>query len=234
MRLIPILALGLFLSWGEARAAVIFNAAADFSATNNPNGVWSYGQSATLGAPVQLYTQNGPDNVDPPPADLLDTWNAGAGGMFAVPAVYHNGTNGVVAFSNITYLPGELGFHPGPMGEFSVVRFTAPTSGSYSLVSSYRPIDLATTTDVHVLLNGVSLFSGNVNPNAPTSFNDVLSLTAGDTLDFAVGNGNGSYFNDSTGISVVLTSSAVPEPSTLTLALLGLGIGCCRRFRRGA
>jgi hypothetical protein len=33
---------------------MIFNAAADFSATKNPNGVWSYGWSPTLGGTFVL------------------------------------------------------------------------------------------------------------------------------------------------------------------------------------
>ena len=47
---------------------------------------------------------------------------------------------------------------------------------------------------------------------------------------FVVGVGlNGNYFADSTGLSAILTTSIVPEPSTLAIMLVGIGLGCCRR-----
>jgi len=225
----------------DLRAGVVFDAATDFSATSNPTGVWSYGQSATLGSLFHFYTQSGPDNADSPPANLLDTWNGGTSGVFAVPAVYHNGTSGIVSFNGgtITFQPGELGFHPGPLGQFSVVRFTAPFTGTYDLVSFYRPLDVHTTTDVHVLLNDVSIFDGLVNPGLPASFAANLTLIAGDRLDFAVGVGlNGNFSNDSTGLSASLTTAAVPEPSTLVMLSIVLAIfgvtWSCQRLKRSA
>ena len=234
VRAVKIVAIIIFLSLSAypAHAGVIFNAARDFSPTSNPNGVWSYGQSASLGSAFNLYTQSGPDNVDSPPANLLDTWHSGTGGFFANPAVFHNGTSSVISFNggSITYLPGELGFHPGRFGQYSIVRFTAPLSASFTLESDYRPLDLGTTTDVHVLLNNVSIFDGLVNPHVPISFDTVLTLNGGDRLDFVVGVGlNGNYFADSTGLSAILTTSIVPEPSTLAIMLVGIGLGCCRR-----
>lgn len=220
----------------ESVRASYYDAAADFSPTSNPNGVWSYGWSATLGGALQLYTQSGPDNADSPPAHLLDTWNAGTGGFFAVPAVYHNNSGGVVSFNGgtITFQPGELGFHPGPNNEYSIVRFTAPTSGSYSLASSYSPLDLSTTTDVHVLHNGVSIFDGLVNPGSPTSFGTTFNLIAGDQVDFAVGVGvNGFYSSDTTGLSATLESlSAVPEPTSASLLAAAAAMGYSWRRRR--
>lgn len=62
------------------RASYIYDAAADFSPTSNPNGVWSYGWSATLGGAFQLYTQSGPDNADSPrPICLTPGMQARAG-----------------------------------------------------------------------------------------------------------------------------------------------------------
>jgi hypothetical protein len=205
-------------------AGVVYDAAADFSATSNPNGVWSYGESATLGSPFQIYTQAGPDNADLPPANLLDTWNNGTRGNYTVPSVVHNGTAIPISFNGtITVQPGELGFHPGPLGQYSIVRFTTAIAGSYTLASAFQPMDSLATTDVHVLLNGVSIFDGFVNPGDPTSFNTGLVLGAGDRIDFAVGIGsNGNYSNDATGLSATLTTSAVPEAPTLVLGLASL------------
>ena len=41
--------------------AQTYDAAAQFSGTRNPNGVWSYGCTQSLGAAFQLYTQQIPD-----------------------------------------------------------------------------------------------------------------------------------------------------------------------------
>jgi hypothetical protein len=218
-----------------AKADLIFDATADFSATNNPNGVWSYGQSATLTSAFQLYTQHGLNNENHPPADLLDTWNAGTGGNHLYPSVLHNGTGSPISSDGFTYPAGQLGFHPGPAGQYSVVRFTVPTSGLYSLTSAYNALDPGLGShlghvDVHVLLNGVSLFDGSVDGvGSPASFNTSLALATGDQLDFKVGYGsNMDYDSDSTGLVAVLSTTAVPEPSSL--ALLGIatvGSGCC-------
>jgi Ca2+-binding RTX toxin-like protein len=72
-----------------------------------------------------------------------------------------------------------------------------------------------TTTDVHVLHNGVSLFDGVVNgygPGSGPSFSGNVSVTAGDTIDFAVGYGpDGNCYFDTTGIAATITTPA-PAP----------------------
>lgn len=216
----------------SARADQMFNAAGDFSATSNPNGVWSYGQSATLTSAFQIYTQHGPDNADPIPG--LNAWFGTS--AYSVPAVLYNPTSSVIVHDSITVQPGELFFHPGQADQFSVVRFTAPDTGTYSLSSAFSPVDSMATTDVHVLLDNASIFDGLVN-HSPTSFATVLSLTAGDVLEFKVGYGaNGNYSNDSTGLDVRLTeATATPVPSSLAMlagAAVIAGIGAIVR-RRG-
>jgi hypothetical protein len=96
-----------------------------------------------------------------------------------------------------------------------------------------------TTTDVHILLNGVSPFDGAVNgfgPSSDQSFATSLSLQVGDHLDFAVGDGaDGSFLNDSTGLEATI-SDAIPEPSTFAITCIVAacsGFFCWRR-RRGS
>lgn len=207
---------------------LVFNAAADFSLTSNPNGVWSYGSKNSLGSSLQLFDMRLIDSVGIPGLETpgLEGWSVSqpdAQGNLD-PVVIFNSTNSDIAFSSAVVPSKGLMFHPGLEGEFAVIRWTAPTEGSYDLTVAFRGDDFVgpTSTDVFVMHDNGLLFSGGVNAFGPgPSFTSVLPVQAGDTIDFLVGVGqNGNYFNDSTGISATL--SAVPEPSSL--ALLGLGL----------
>ena len=116
------------------------------------------------------------------------------------PNVSHNGTGALVDTGAI--------FHPGPDGEFSVACWTAPEAGFVSLVTIFTGLDYLgpTTADVHVLLNGVSLFGDVVEGFlSETSFITNLTVAPGDTIEFAVGIGpDGDYFDDTTGLFAVI------------------------------
>jgi alpha-galactosidase len=127
------------------------------------------------------------------------------------PGVAHNPTAQVRSWSNIRWDPGRLSFHPGPKGEYCVVRWTAPESDNYALQAAFLAIDQQTTTDVHVLCRGRPVFNGLVNLGGQgrrASYDGKLSVSKGDAVDFVVGWGNGSYICDSTGLEVRLTSSS--------------------------
>jgi len=223
-------------------SAVTFNAANDFSATNNPNGTWSYGYETTLGGAFNLYPNSGQR------VPGLDIWINNAIAISGDPVVFHNGTSSPITFGSVTVQPGQLGFHPGPNGQYSIVRWTAPSTDSYSLATVFSGLDFVgpTSTDVHVLKNGTSLFNGEVTgfgSSSDVNFSDTFTVAIGDTIDFAVGYGtNGNYYYDSTGLDAVITSTNtpdVPEPSTIAGAVLGLvafvgALGTCRpSFKAG-
>src|SRR5262249_33630739 len=96
-----------------------YDAAADFSPTDNPHGVWSYGWSSTLGSTFVLDLEHQVrEGLDQWRGNLADDGN---------PAVYHNGTeHEIVLGGTALFEPGELGIHPGPDGEYAIVRWTAP------------------------------------------------------------------------------------------------------------
>ena len=234
-----ILILAAFTILGElsnASASPIYNSAADFSSASNPAGPWSYGYlpaGALNTASFALYT----NSVAVPgtsPATNIDYWNLSS--PFN-PSVFHNPSNGIVQLTTVTIQPGQAGLHPGPNGEYSVYRFTAPATASYALSALFTGIDTGgTTTDVHVFNNGVALFNGNINGFGATQyFATTLKLGAGDRIDFVVGVGsNGAFFNDSTALDARLT--AVPEPTSFALVGMTLAVGVVYgwRCRKGA
>lgn len=136
----------------------------------------------------------------------LVAWRSETGG--SDPSVARNLSDQVLTMAGIRWEPGQLSFHPGPVGEYSVVRFTAPVAGEYRVQASFAAIDQQTTTDVHILLGRASLFDAMLGvEGAPRSASAerVVRLEAGDALDFVVGWGNGSHICDSTGLDVRLT-----------------------------
>jgi hypothetical protein len=193
----------------QAGGAAGFNAATDFSATQNPNGAWSYGWSVSQGAAFNLatnaFTISG-----------LDVWNGG--GSEIDPAVFHNGTSSAITFGGTVTAPaGSLIIHPGPSGENAIVRWTAPTTGAYQITGEFVGLDFAypTTTDVAVRHGPSELFSGFINSyDMPLPFSTVRSVLAGETIDFTVGYGsNASYTGDSTGLDVTISQEPGEEPT---------------------
>jgi hypothetical protein len=210
--------------------SAIFNAASDFSVTNNPNGAWRYGWSSSLGSNFNLYSSSG--NLTP----TIDLWSDSANSAWA--SVSHNSTaTEDNSHPTITYQPSELSFHPGYYGEYSIVRWIAPEAATYSLATMFTGLDHVgqTTTDVHVLHNNIVLFSNLINgfgASSTKSFATAGTVQAGDTIDFAVGYGsNQTYWYDSTGLDATISTTSlavsepVPEPLTIFGAATALGYG---------
>lgn len=126
------------------------------------------------------------------------------------PCVSHNPTSQERSMANIRWAPGSLSFHPGPQGQYAVVRFTAPEGGEYTISALFTGIDRSpTTTDVHVLCRGKPVFQGWVNLKGQgnqTAFSGKLTLSQGDPVDFVVGWGNGTHVCDSTGLEARLVA----------------------------
>jgi hypothetical protein len=236
---VAVFLLAAWLAGVPVSSAATFSAAGDFSAISNPNGPWSYGMTATLGgAFTPLLPATWPGS-----GGALSGWSKSGGTIddFAndMPAVVANLTAGPVSPTPfVTVGPGQLLLHPGFLGEYAVVRWTAPAAGDYSVSAAYTGLDSFSdqqhSTDVHVLLNGVSIFDGEVDTFGPppVEFGSLLQdLAAGATLDFVVGVGpDGEFFNDSTRLEALI--STVPLPATLALLLVALG-GAAMARRRG-
>jgi hypothetical protein len=208
----------------RADTATIFDAAADFSPTANPNGVWSYGFIPAGG----LYTDFALYDLGGPAPDIpgLDAWRHTAGSSDPrVPVVAHNGGSSTLyAYGDLVLPPGEMHLHPGPEGQQTVVRFTAPFDGTFQIDVTFSVGDPpgfggTTTTDVHVTRDGVSLFDGDVNGYASPTDSEHLSglqtLAAGDIIDFTVGFGNGNYYFDTTFLDATISAPQAPTPPSV-------------------
>jgi len=209
-------------------AALAYDAAAEFSTNSNPNGVWSYGWSTTLGSAFNLDTSNTAAAFG---LNGLGGWLANqppTGG----PTVLRNTTaNPILLAPFTTYQAGQLALNMNG-SQYAVLRWTAPSAGQFSLAATFSGLSTAPggdSADVHIQRNGVSIFDSTViGSPSPTSFSGTLTLALGDHIDFAVGFGpNGNDHEDTTGLTATIV--AVPEPSTL--GLVGVALGCLLSFR---
>jgi hypothetical protein len=121
--------------------------------------------------------------------------------------------------------------HPAAFGDSYApfIRWTAPADMTVIVDALFYGCE-ETTTDVHILLNGTmnngpvyigtSLLDGIIDGNygyAPlgipatgtsnsVAYNDIITVAAGDKIDFVVGYGlNGSFARDLTGLDVTIT-----------------------------
>jgi hypothetical protein len=205
-----------------SHAQVVYDPAANFSATNNPNGVWSYGWTQSLGSAFNFDTsfQNGSG---------LNFWVGPFpnGSSEFMPYVAHNGTASTINYLGfLPYPSGRLGLHPGDAGQYAVIRFSSPQTTSINVAASFFRIDPNASTDVHILHNGLAVFSGQ--SEAPFSWQ--RSVQSGDTIDFVVGFGGNGFGSDSTGLTATITP--VPEPGALALTGLAIVAAHCRRLRK--
>ena len=197
------------------------NAVMNFSSVSNPNGHWSYGMTPTLGGTF-FFLPSGS-------CGALAGW---AGSSTGTPPFILGNSTGVPQLCGTGLDPSNLlDMHPGPNGEYSDVRWTwtAFSAGTIDISGLFEGIDPIgpTTTDVHILLNNVSIFNGVISSyNIPLPFSKVGEpVTFGSTVDFVVGWGaDGSFLFDSTGFDATITASATPEPTSILLLAPGVGV----------
>lgn len=212
--------------------ATTYDASKDFYIGTNPGGnssPWTYGWSASLGSTLNVfkgYSGNGQDYFS---GTNVSAWFDNQIMQSGVPTVMKNNSNGYIAINGTAVVPAansdKLLFHPGPNGQYAVIQWTAPSAGDYNVSSLFTGQDNhGTTTDVHVLHNGVSFYDGFINGYlASDSENKTISVAKGDTISFKVGYGSNNFYGwDSTGIAA--TISPVPEAEEWAMMMVGLGL----------
>jgi len=210
----------LLLCGMTAHAQQVFDLSADFSMKNNPSSVWQYGYSETNSlAPDQFRLDQQSTMVGP-----IGFWHPTQGdqpGPGYYPYIAYNSTQQPqVGSKGWAISPGEIAMEASNSGQYSLVRFVAPTAGNYSISARFVGIHFGlSTTDVHVLKNGTSLFDADIDGyggdpafheiqgSSPTAeYSDKITLKANDTITFAVGYGkNKTNFGDTTGLFARIT-----------------------------
>jgi hypothetical protein len=191
----------------------------------NPYGPWSYGTSASLGVAFTGYTAFYPD-IDVASQALADggvyAWTSGVVGVELNPGVYYNENGAVYQENGIQASPRQLWVHPGPTGQYTIVRWTAHAAGTFTVQATFTGVAVTggssiTTTDVHVQHDATDLPGGtgyiNVNGGGNTFSLPLAHVTvaAGDTIDFSVGSGNNGFLSDSTALAATICAPAAGD-----------------------
>ena len=195
----------LFVGSNVAQATT-YDALNDFSITSgNPNGVWSYGEG-TVGTSFSSFTVNGHDPTDPTRAIF---WQSTAPNDGA-PIVVKNTLGTAFSASTAVFPTNVLDIHPG-MHDDVIIRFTAPTAGTYTYSGLFEIDDFQAPTGIigEIFHNGSQIYSEGVNgpaanlttlePGGAINFNGSVLLAAGDTLSFAANN-DGNYLFEFHGV----------------------------------
>jgi hypothetical protein len=194
------------------------DAASSFIATSNPSGAWAYGHTTTRGGLFAQFAAHGTDT------NGLDYWQSGVGEA----QVSHNNTGSGKLVGGTTYTPpGGLNLTPGANNEFSVVQWTAPANGTYTINAHFIPRvfqNQMISTEVAVLQGSAVLFDrwinfgSGINASAMTS---TLTLTAGATISFVVGTADENNNLDVIGLDATIDLEGPPAGATGPVITLG-------------
>jgi MYXO-CTERM domain-containing protein len=206
--LMAVLMLGLAAS---AASAVVYDVEDDFS-PSNPSGQWTYGQYGVLAGPLPDSTSFTQFNTYQPNvfSSPIDLWNFGA----TDPNVNHNNSGAAYhAFDPLYWEDNQVNISPAG-ATFAGVRFTAPATSVYDLVSDFKNVQDNSAKNVFVYVNNLLVDSFSLGGTAHSYNNPALALTAGNIVDFIASGGNN--------VALDATFTPVPEPASSTLAGLGI------------
>lgn len=196
--------------------AQTWKVANDFSPTQNPNGVWSYGSKTILNGDFACYNSVFNEN------STIYVWcqdnNTDTCGN-----VCTNTGSDPIESNGMWWEPVSTRFHPGANKGYCAVRWTAPSSCIVRIDATFSGMNFAqgTTTDVHVLHNTDAIYNGTINGFAgggthaefgtspKQDFSGMIFVGSGDTIDFEVGAGGNGIPYDLTGLDAAIT--AMPD-----------------------
>ena len=166
-------------------------------------GPWALGFRSNTSSPFTPYTSFSTSEPGFAGSDGVAWWYAGTANW---PCAAMNTNSKVISYADITLQPGQFFLHPGAAGEQSIARWTAYRAGTVEIRAGFSGISRApTTTDAHVFLNNARLAEGGINVGGSGNlftYVGPVDVVVGDTIDLAVGYGNGDYACDSTALNV--------------------------------
>jgi hypothetical protein len=209
---------------GIACADATWDAVQDFSSTN-PSSVWSYGWVSATGGGHGLLDQY----VDVLPSDpgKIVKW---AQSPVGDPCVLRNHYSTPYDAGWGSLSPNALFMYNGYAGtqwNASVVKFTAPTTGTYSITadmaffSNYPVASIVknmTDTGTGTMLAGSQQLGYGGSSGSTLSYSGSLALSAGDTISFVNDNSPQGY---SGGLNLTASITLAPEPAAMVCLLTG-------------
>ncbi|MFM8653369.1 MAG: PEP-CTERM sorting domain-containing protein, partial [Verrucomicrobiota bacterium] len=115
----------------------------------------------------------------------------------------------------------------GSEGIASVLTWTAPSSGAFQFAGQFLAGNQAANSAAvaAVTSSGALLGRTVLGNNSAQAFSFMATFAAGETIQFQVGNN----FSTGNAVGLQVTATAVPEPSSAALTLIGLGVLALRR-----
>jgi len=198
--------------WPRA-AAGIADAREDFRVNGDQPaaGPWTYGWEQQLSGPLHSYQRM--FNVKYWGVDVAGWSQSGEGpqnGQHCCPFVARNISGQDIREQTVGVPASKLFFHPGPNGEYSVVRWKNKDVGRYTIEARFSSLAFV-SVDAHVVKNGAPLMEGFLDGRGVWHDFMVRNLRCepDNSIDFALGFGaDHSYVSDSTGLEARITPAA--------------------------
>jgi hypothetical protein len=197
----------------------------------NPSPWWELGYSASPSlAPGQFRVAAWVDTSEPVVMWHPSKPQSPERGYYPYVAFNPTGRSRTTSSNGWALRPGQFAMEAANDGAFSIVRFVAPVAAAYRVTARFEGIHYRlSTTDVHVLHNGTSLYTAEISgyggdpafhkvegANPAASYTGTVQMNKGDTIAFAVGYGvNRTHYNDTTGLTVEIIRLS-PGPNSPT------------------
>ncbi len=215
---------------GVAKAD-LYDLAADWSDTDNPNGAWSYWVG---GAPPAVSYHRGGDPFNNPPG-YQPIWAHTSNTYFG-----WSKSNGSNSASNPTWdlQPGDVYGHTQGLLE---IRWTSPEAGSADVSGGVWAIrDIGRSNSWQVTLNGSVLASGYVYSGDaydranPFPIDLSFDVGVGDVVAFSArpDSTHGDGIQDYIALNLSIDVVPVPVPAAALLGLLGLSVAGVKLRKR--
>lgn len=212
---IIVVLVGVALSGVPGQAETTFDLSKDFSTEKNPNNVWQYGYTTTNALDVDQFRLD--KNTDT--SRVVGFWhpdeNKGPGPGYYPYIAHNNSKQTQLVFNGLAFRPDEVAMESSTAGQYGMIRFVAPVTGTYKVSVQFEGIHFGlSTTDVHVLHNSTSLFDAEIDGYggdpafhkvqgaSPTAeYSGQVAMKKDETLTLAIGVGkNKTNSCDTTGL----------------------------------